>query len=96
MPFQHLREKLAPEVEGRSGGTPTEDANKVILESLDGFFSHVATMVVGENKFECHAQCVNGFLVRHQFLIVQDCSVFDVWGRCLLFACVPGLVIVQE
>ncbi len=28
-------------------------------------------MVVGENTFECHARCANGFLVRRQFLIVQ-------------------------
>ena len=63
MPF-HLREKLAPEVEGKSGGTPAEDADEAILESLDGLFSHVAKMVVGGNKFKCHAQWVNGFLVR--------------------------------
>ena len=62
---------MAPEVEGKSGGTPAEDANKMILESLDGLFSHVATMVVGGDKFECHARCANGFLVRRQFLIVQ-------------------------
>ena len=70
MPF-HLREKLAPEVEGKSGGPSTEDADKVILESLDGLFSHVTTMVIRENKFECHARCANGFLVCRQFLIVQ-------------------------
>ncbi len=35
LPF-HLREKLAPEVEGKNGGTPAEDADEVILESLDG------------------------------------------------------------
>ncbi len=67
----HLREKLAPEVEGKSGGTPTEDANEVILESLDGLFSHAAMLVVGGNRFECHAQGANGFLVHRQFLIVQ-------------------------
>ncbi len=70
MPF-HLRENLAPEVEGKSGGTPAEDADKVILESLDGLFSHVAAMVVGGNKCECHAQCANGCIVRRRFLIVQ-------------------------
>ncbi len=62
MPF-HLRKKLAPEVEGKSGGTPVEDADEVILECLDDLFSHVATMVIGGNKFECQAQCANGFLV---------------------------------
>ena len=70
MPF-HLREKLAPEVEGKSGGTPAEDTNEVILESLDGLFSHVAPMVIGGNKFKCHAQCANGFLVCRKYLIVQ-------------------------
>ena len=55
MPF-HLREKLAPQVKGKSGGTPTEDANKVILKSLDDLFSHVVLMVIGGNKFKCHAQ----------------------------------------
>ena len=54
MPF-HLREKLAPEVEGKSGGTSDEDANGVILESLDGLFRHVAPMVIRGNKFKCHA-----------------------------------------
>ncbi len=70
LPFQ-LREKLAPEVEGKSGGTPAEDTHKVIFESLDGLSSHVLLMVVGGNKFKCHARCANGFLIRHQFLIVQ-------------------------
>ena len=89
MPF-HLREKLAPEVEGKSGGTPAEDADKVILESLDGLFSHVATMVVGGNKFECHARCANGFLLCRRFLIVQylmfgdnACFSHAFQGSCL-------------
>ena len=51
----HLREKLASELEGKSVGTPAEDTNEVIFESLDGHFSHVATMVLGGDKFECHA-----------------------------------------
>ena len=80
----HLREKLAPEVERKSGGTPAEDANEVILESLDGLFSHVATMVVGGNKFECHAQCANGFLIHRQFLIVQYLMFVD--NACFLHA----------
>jgi hypothetical protein len=89
LPFQ-LREKLAPEVEGKSGRTSAEDAYKVILESLDGLFSHVATMVIGGNKFECHARCANGFLVRRRFLIVQylifmnnACFLHAFQGLCL-------------
>ncbi len=69
---------------GESGGTPAEDANKVILESLDGLFSHVATMVVGGNKFECHAQCANGFLVRRQSMVVQYLMFGD--NACFLHA----------
>ena len=86
----HLREKLAPEVEGKSGGTPAEDADEMILESLDGLFSHVATMVVGGNKFKSHARCANGFLIRHRFLIVQylmfgdnACFSHAFQGSCL-------------
>ena len=83
MPF-HLREKLAPEVEEKGGGTPAEDTDEVILESLDGLLRHVATMVIGGNKFKCHAQCTNGFLVRRQFLIVQDLMFGD--NACFLHA----------
>ncbi len=83
MPF-HLREKLAPEVMGKSGGTPADNANKVILESLDGLFSHVATMVVDGNKFKCHARCVNGFLICDRFLIVQYLMFGD--NACFLHA----------
>jgi hypothetical protein len=46
-----------------SRGTATEDANKVVLECLDGFFSHVALMVVWENKFICHVGVADGLLV---------------------------------
>ncbi len=42
LPF-YLREKLAIEVHGESGGTATEDTNKMVLECLYGFFGHVAS-----------------------------------------------------
>jgi hypothetical protein len=45
LPFYQW-EKMAPEVQRESRGTATEDADKVVLECLDGFFSHVALMVV--------------------------------------------------
>ncbi len=47
----YLWEKLALEVHRESGGTATEDTNKAVLECLDGFFCHVASMVVWGNKF---------------------------------------------
>jgi hypothetical protein len=50
----YLREKLAPEVRQESRGTATEDADKVVHECLDGFFSHVTLMVVWGNKFISH------------------------------------------
>ena len=53
MPF-YLREKLAPEVHRESGGSATDNTNKVVLECLDGFFGHVALMVARGNKFICH------------------------------------------
>jgi hypothetical protein len=43
-------------------GTATEDTNKVVLECLDGFFSHVASMFVWGNKFICHVGVADGFL----------------------------------
>jgi hypothetical protein len=43
----YLWEKLAPEVQRESRGTATENANKVVLECLDGFFSHVASIFTG-------------------------------------------------
>ena len=64
MPF-YLQEKLAPEVHRESGGTATEDTNKVVLEYLDGFFGHVAAMVVQGNKLVCHIGVANGLLVYH-------------------------------
>ncbi len=62
MPF-YLWEKLAPEVQRENRGTATEDANKVVLECLDGFFSHVALMVVQGNNFICHVGVADGLLV---------------------------------
>ncbi len=59
-----LWEKLAPEVQRESRGTATEDTDKVMLECLDGFFSHVALMVVRGNKFICHVRVADGLLVR--------------------------------
>ncbi len=59
----YLWEKLAPEVQRESRSTATEDANKVVLECLDGFFSHVALMIVGGNKFIRHVRFADGFLV---------------------------------
>ena len=70
-------------------GTPAEDANEVILESLDGLSSHVVPMVIGGNKLECLAQCANGFLVCRQYLIVQylmsgdnSCFAHGFQGSC--------------
>ncbi len=62
LPF-YLQEKLAPEVHRESGGTATKDTNKVVLECLDGFFGHVALMVVQGNKFVCHIGVADGLLV---------------------------------
>jgi hypothetical protein len=58
----NLWEKLAPEVQRESRGTATEDANKVVLECLEGFFSHVALMVVWGNKFITHFRLADGLL----------------------------------
>jgi hypothetical protein len=62
-PYFYLWEKLAPEVNRESRGTATEDANEVVLECLDGFFSHVVLMVVRGNKFVCHVGVANCLLV---------------------------------
>ncbi len=61
----YLWEKLAPEVQRESRGTATEDANKVVLECLDRFCSHVASMVIRGNMFIRHVRIADGFLVRH-------------------------------
>ncbi len=62
LPF-YLWEQLAPDVHRESGGTATEDTNKVVLEYLDGFFGHVALMVIQGNKFVCHIGVADDFLV---------------------------------
>ncbi len=59
----YLWEKLAPEVHRECGGTATENTNKVVLECLDGFFGHVALMVVRGNKFIRHIGIAKGLLV---------------------------------
>ncbi len=59
----YLWEKLAPEMQRESRGTATEDADKVVLECLDGFFSHVASMVIRGNNFIYHVGITNGLLV---------------------------------
>jgi hypothetical protein len=64
LPF-YLWEKLASEVQRESRVTATEDADKVVLECLDGFFSHVASMVVRGNKLISQVTVTNGFLVCH-------------------------------
>jgi hypothetical protein len=50
----YLREKLAPEVQQESRGTATEDIGKVVLECVDGFFSHITSMVVWGDKLISH------------------------------------------
>ena len=83
MPF-HLREKLAPEVEGKHGGTPAEDANKVILESLVGISSHVVTMVVGGEQVRMSCPMREWLPCTSP---ISDCPEFDVWGHvCFLHA----------
>jgi hypothetical protein len=62
MPF-FLWEKLAPEVQRESRITATRDTDTVVLECLDGFFSHVVSMVIRGNKFISHVGVANGLLV---------------------------------
>jgi hypothetical protein len=71
LPF-YLWEKLAPEVQRESRGTATEDANKVVLECLDGFVGHVALMVIRGNKCICHVRVADGLLLYRCCLVVQD------------------------
>ena len=44
-------------------GATAEDTDDVILEGLDGFFSHVASVFLGGNKVIGHAGCLIGCLV---------------------------------
>ena len=39
-----LWEKLTPKVDWHGRGATAEDLNKMILEGLDGFFGHVASV----------------------------------------------------
>jgi len=41
-------------MEGESVGGSAEDTNKVILPGLDGFFSNVATVIIGGYQLVCH------------------------------------------
>ena len=41
--------KLTPEVDWHGWGASAEDSNEVILEGLDGFFGHVASVFVRGN-----------------------------------------------
>ena len=88
-----MREKLAPEVEGKSGGTPTEDAKEVILESLDGLFSHVAPLVIGGEQVQMSCPMRKWLPYTPP---ISDCPVFNVWGQCRLCTCVPGLLLAPE
>jgi hypothetical protein len=61
----YQQEKLAPKVHRKNGGTATEETNKVVFECLDGFFGHVALIVIRGNKFICHIGVADGLLVCH-------------------------------
>jgi hypothetical protein len=76
LPF-YLWETLAPEMQRESRDTATEYADKVVLECLDGFFSHVASMVIQGNKFICHVGVADGLLVCHWCLVIQDLMCRD-------------------
>ncbi len=86
----YLQEKLAPEVHRESGGIATEDTNKVVLECLNGFFGHVASMVVQGNKF-----LMSYWSLRwpSYMPLTLGCLGLGVLGQCLPFAFTPGLVL---
>ena len=46
LPF-NLWEKLTPQVDWHRWGATVEDSNKVILEGLNCFFSHVTLVFLG-------------------------------------------------
>jgi hypothetical protein len=48
LPF-NLWENLTPSVDWHGWGATAEDSNRVILEGLNGFFSHVALVFLGGN-----------------------------------------------
>ena len=45
------------------GGATAEDSNKVILEDLNGFFGHIASVFLGGYKFIGYAGGFNDGLV---------------------------------
>jgi hypothetical protein len=59
-----LREELIPEMNGYYGCTSTEYAHKMILQGLDGLFSHVAAVIIGGNKLVCYVGDLDGCNVR--------------------------------
>ena len=58
-------------------GTAAENSDEVILEGLDGFFSHVALVLFRGDKFVGHAGGLNGGLVLHRCLVVKDLMFGD-------------------
>ena len=44
-----LWEKLTPKVDWHGWGASAEDSDKMVLEGLDGFFGHVASVFVRGN-----------------------------------------------
>jgi len=42
-----LWEKLTPKVDWHGWGASAEDSDKMVLEGLDGFFRHVASVFLG-------------------------------------------------
>jgi hypothetical protein len=46
LPF-NLWEKLTPQVDWHGWGTTAEDSEEMILEGLNGFFSHVVLVFLG-------------------------------------------------
>jgi hypothetical protein len=54
-------------------GATTEDSEEVILEVLDGLYSHVVSVFLGGNKFIGHAGGLVGGLVTTCTLRMLDC-----------------------
>ena len=42
-----LREKLTPQMDWHGWGASAEDSDEMVLEGLDGFFRHVASVFLG-------------------------------------------------
>ena len=47
-----MREKFVPKEVGECAGNPSEDGEKVCLESMDHLFGRVAAVHVGGNELE--------------------------------------------